>query len=169
MSDSISVVQHDTQATLAIATRASTLSMAMLMGKTYGKLMQYMERKAAQMTGMPYTLYKNVNWHAVTGKQGFWFNLKMMFHKWDLEIGMPVAQAIEGEGEIIASTIPAGRYLKSLHRGPYKDMPKTYNKMVAYAEENNLTIGDHALELYLNDPRQVGPDATETEILLALN
>ena len=159
MTEAISVMQQDSQPTVAIATRASTLSMAMLMGKTYGKLMQYIESKGACMTGMPYTLYKNVDWHTVTGSQGFWFNLKMMFHKWELEIGMPVDKVIAGEGEIIASTIPAGKYLKALHRGPYKDMGKTYNKMTAYADENNLTIGDHALEKYLNDPRQVGQDA----------
>lgn len=168
MEESIAIIEQPAQPTLAIATRASTLSMAMLMGKVYGKLMQYIQAKGAQMTGMPYALYKNVDWYSVTGQQGFWFGLKMMFHKWDLEIGMPVTQATEGEGEIIATEIPAGRYLKALHRGPYKTMGQTYNRMTAYAREHNLSIGDHALELYLNDPRAVGPEGTETEIHLAI-
>lgn len=168
MSDVISVVEMQSQPVVAVEKVASTMAMPFLMGKTYSRLLQYIASKGASMEGMPYAMYKNVNWQEVTGLKGFWANLKMMFHKWDFDIGMPVTNAIEGEGDIVAKTIPAGRYLKATHYGPYQGVSKTYDKMMAYAKENNLTVSDYAFEMYINDPKQVKKEEIETEVCISL-
>lgn len=168
MRDAISVVELQAQPVVVVEKVASTMTMPFLMGKTYSHLLQYIKSKGTTMEGMPYAMYKNVNWQKVTGLKGFWANLKMMFHKWDFDIGMPVATAIEGDGDIVAKTLPAGPYLKATHYGPYQSVSKTYDKMMAYATDNSLNIGEFAFEMYINDPRQVKKEEIETEVYIAL-
>lgn len=168
MSDAITVVELQAQPVVAVEKVASTMAMPFMMAKTYGRLLQYIESKGTRMEGMPYALYKNVNWQEVTGIKGFWANLKIMFHKWEFDIGMPVTQSIEGEGDIVAKTIPGGKYLKATHYGPYQGVSQTYDKIMNYAKENNLTIGDFAFEMYINDPKQVKKEEIETEVYIAL-
>jgi effector-binding domain-containing protein len=169
MSDAISVVELQDQPVVAVEKHASTIAMPIMMGKTYGRLLRHIESKGTRMEGMPYAMYKNVNWQEVTGIKGFWAKLKIMFHKWEFDIGMPVAQAIEGEGDIVAKAIPGGKYLKATHFGPYQGVSQTYDKMMAYANENNLNIGKYAFEMYINDPRQVKKEEIETEVFIAIN
>ncbi|MDH5185342.1 MAG: GyrI-like domain-containing protein [Gammaproteobacteria bacterium] len=83
-----------------------------------------------------------------------------------MQIGIPVAESVEGDGTVIAASIPAGQYLRTLHRGPYKTLGKTYERVQTYTQEQGLGLADYMLESYLNDPNKVSPDALETEVLV---
>jgi effector-binding domain-containing protein len=168
MSDDIEIVQRQSQPSLAVKATVATFRMPMIMGKAYGSIMAHMQAKGIEMSGAPYTLYQDIDWQAAGQSKGLSAFFKMFTQKWKMEIGVPVAVDTAGEGEVIPATIPAGRYLKTLHRGPYAKVSEAYDRLMAYAHNNSLKLGPYSLELYLNDPESVPKEQLETEVMIAL-
>ena len=127
-----------------------------------------MQAKGIEMSGAPYTLYQGINWEQAGQSKGLTAFIRMFTQKWRMEIGVPVAVDTAGEGEVVSASIPAGRYLKTLHRGPYSKVSEAYDRLQAYARGNNLKLGPYCLELYLNDPQTVPKEQLETEVLVTL-
>lgn len=69
----------------------------------------------------------------------------------DIESCVPIRQPKEVEG-ITIRTVPGGRCLSLLHRGPYDEVGPSYEKIMAYAQEKNLTLQGPAREIYLKGP-----------------
>jgi effector-binding domain-containing protein len=64
----------------------------------------------------------------------------------ELEVGVPVAEAVSGEGEVESDTLPAGRYLTLLHVGPYRsrtepDLEDARAALLRFAEERGIVCG----------------------------
>lgn len=168
MAAEIEIVQKNSQPALAIKAVTASFKLPMIIGKAYGRLMSYMQEKGIDMSGAPYTLYQDIDWQQAGQSSGLKAFIAMFTYKWKMEIGVPVATDTAGEGEVISTTIPAGRYLKTLHRGPYAKIGDAYNRLTAHASEQGLRLAPYSLELYLNDPQTVGKDELETEVLIAL-
>lgn len=97
------------------------------------------------------------------GAPFFRFNVIDMDGQLDVEAGWEIAEPIEGEGEVVAGTLPAGRYASTTHIG-HPD--KLMGAIQALREEGldfDMTQeadGEHwgcRLEIYKTDPR-VEPD-----------
>jgi effector-binding domain-containing protein len=61
----------------------------------------------------------------------------------ELDVAVPVASAAEGEGEVRADVLPAGRYLTLLHVGPYRsetatDLGDARDALLRYADERGI-------------------------------
>ena len=82
----------------------------------------------------------------------------------DLEIVVPVAEAMEGTDEIKCYELPGGRMAKTVHQGPYEACKPTYDRLFAWIAENGKKIVGPIRETYLNDPREVAEDEILTEI-----
>jgi len=82
----------------------------------------------------------------------------------DVEVVVPIASEIEGTDEIKCYELPGGTMAKIIHKGPYEACEPTYQKLYAWLEENNKKITGPIREVYLNDPREVTPEETLTEI-----
>jgi len=61
-----------------------------------------------------------------------------------------------------------GRAIQMLHVGPYEQFERTYNKLMAYAEENSLSFDGPAHEIYMNDPRMTAPERLKTIVRLGV-
>jgi hypothetical protein len=61
-----------------------------------------------------------------------------------------------------------GRAIQMLHLGPYEQFERTYNKLMAYAEENSLSFDGPAHEIYMNDPRMTAPEKLKTIVRLGV-
>jgi len=168
MAAQIEIIQRASQPALAIKAEVASFKLAMIMGKAYDRIMAYMQAKGIEMSGAPYTLYQDIDWQQAGQASGLKAFFAMFTHKWKMEIGVPVAMDTAGEGEVIATTIPAGRYLKTLHRGPYSGVGEAYKRLAAHAQNEGLKLAPYGVELYLNDPHTVSKDALETEVLIAL-
>jgi effector-binding domain-containing protein len=91
----------------------------------------------------------------------------------DMEYGIPVREACEGDGRIKAAVIPAGRYVSIIYSGGGYQGNKT---LVEWIKKNDIPIdrwdsekGDNfavRYEQYLTDPK-VEPRKTKWQILLA--
>lgn len=168
MPETIEIIHRQTEHSLAVESRASMFGIPRAMGKAFTLIMTLMAKEDVKTESPPYTLYRNVNWDDADKSKGFVGFINMLLRQWDMQIGIPVVTRVEGEGSVIAATIPAGRYLRTLHRGPYKDLGKTYARIQAYAREQGLELANFMLEFYLNDPHEVSKEALETEVLIPL-
>jgi len=132
------------QNTISIRTRCASQDLPQVLGQAYEALMNYMCEAGVQATGAPFVGY---------------FNMDMQ--DLDIEAGFPVAGTMAEKGEIKPGTIPAGKQLSCLYRGPYSQMEVPYNAIMDYAAANQLTWTRVCYEFYLNDPK----DTPESELL----
>jgi effector-binding domain-containing protein len=95
----------------------------------------------------------------------------------DVELGVPVADAMPGEGRIAPGTIPAGRYASLVYTG-LNGMPGNA-ALIGWAENNNIQWdrwddpnGDAfraRVEYYLTEPaEEPDQDNWETEVAIKL-
>ena len=82
----------------------------------------------------------------------------------NVEVAIPVSERIEGKDEITCYELKGGNMAKIMHKGPYEACKPTYDKLFAWIGANGKEITGPIREVYLNDPREVGPEETLTEI-----
>lgn len=124
---------------ILIMTKTNMEGMQEAMASNYSKLMSFVAEKGLEMTGAPFTLY----------------------HSWDslgnttYESGIPVNKAPkELTTDITFREIEAFDAIKATHYGPYEQLMKTYEKMMAYMTEKGFVMNGSTLEVYLTDPQK---------------
>ncbi|KUG04772.1 hypothetical protein ASZ90_017911 [hydrocarbon metagenome] len=136
--------EQEAQNIIAIRTRSAAQDLPQVLGKAFGTLLNYINEMGVQATGAPFVGY---------------FNMDMQ--DLDIEVGFPVAEPLAEKGEIKPGTIPAGKQLSCLYKGPYSQIEPAYNAIMDYAAANNYAWTGACYEFYLNDPA----DTPESELL----
>lgn len=139
------------QKTLYIRTTTPVAQLPAIMGPAYGKLAAYAGENGAAFAGPPYARYYNMDMDAL-----------------DVEIGFPVDKVLPGQGDIQAGTLPGGKRAAAVHRGPYTTIGATYDKLMAYTQQEGLTTTEWMYESYLNSPEENPPEKLETEIFFPI-
>ena len=97
--------------------------------------------------------------------------------KMEIDVGVPVATAVTGDGRVTADTIPAGRYATLIYTGPYDGLMRATADLLAWAEKKGV-VWDRwpagpsgecwraRIENYLTDPKEE-PDSAKWETELA--
>jgi len=116
-----------------------------------GEVVQWVMNKNLQMTGMPFALYYNSPLEVPPDEL-----------KW--ETGIPFIGEAKEEGRIKIKKIPSQLVVSAIHKGPYDQVALVYAAIMEHAFKNNFEIAGPSMELYLNDPREVGESETLTEI-----
>jgi effector-binding domain-containing protein len=138
----------------------------------------------AQLPGLADRLGEVFGWLAErgiapAGPPFFRYNVNDMERELNVEAGVPVAAAVEGDGHVIAGMLPAGRYAIAVHVGPYDGLAGAVDNLLRWAESQGLEWdkssagdGEHwgcRLESYLTDPSQQPDPATwETQLAFRL-
>ncbi|HEV7652319.1 MAG TPA: GyrI-like domain-containing protein [Actinophytocola sp.] len=92
--------------------------------------------------------------------------------KFSVEVGVPVAEPVEGDGRVLAGAKPAGRYVVAVHRGHPDGIAKSHLALVEWAGEHGVELAKDGevwggmYESYGTDPA-VEPDMDEWETELA--
>lgn len=136
---------------LCIHTQSSVENLPIVLDQCYGELMTYMQVHGVGMMGAPYVAYYNMDMNAL-----------------DIEVGVAVSMLTEGNDRIQSDTLPAGKYIATLHVGPYKKIEPAYRALMTYMEEHNLEANGVAYEFYLNDPQDTLEDELQTKVLFKL-
>ena len=151
MSYEIKLLDLPEQPTLSIRATQAVGDLPQFFGHVYGSIMQYLGELGANPSGMPFATYYNLD----------------MQHM-DVEAGFPVAKPLPAKGEIQASRIPAGKYVSTVHVGPYDACQPAYDALAEWAKQNGHEPNGIAYEYYLNDPSADPSIQPETEIRLGL-
>jgi hypothetical protein len=178
------VVELESQDALSVSATVGTMGMPGLMGRTYAALSGAVVGKEGHRddsdssatadlsdgpmpVGFPYCIYRQIEWEKVTRKNPFAMFHMMFFKKWHIEMGMAAGPGASAEGAD-RTTFPGGRYLRTVHKGPYSSVGKSYARMWQYIQENQLKCDNFSIERYLNDPRSVPSTEIQTELLVPL-
>lgn len=82
-----------------------------------------------------------------------------------VEAGVPVAGPVSADGDVVASALPGGRVVHGTHVGPYELLEQTYGALMAWVQEQGLTLAAGMWECYVSDPAaQPDPATWRTEI-----
>jgi effector-binding domain-containing protein len=150
----IEVVTKESE--LAVAVKIEQFrfdGMGDIMGENYKKLWDYLASQGKEMAGVPYCKYYN-------GSEDF-----MVF---DLELGLPVSEALPEQGEFFMARTDAGRALTATYKGPYKEIEKAYGPMMEYMPANKLESTGVFYDYYVNDPSSTPEDELLTKIYFML-
>jgi effector-binding domain-containing protein len=94
----------------------------------------------------------------------------------EMEVGVPVAESIEGDGRVVGGTLPGGRYVTVTWTGPYDRLRDAHEALHQWLAKQNLDSEAAAddkrmtlLEIYVTDPEEVkDPNQWVTEIAFKL-
>lgn len=152
MDNDIEVKKERAQPVLSIRTRAPVQNLPFVIGESYGKIMQYMDKIGQQLAGVPFVAYYNMDMEDL-----------------DIEIGFPVAESLESSGEIRSSEIPAGTYVSMMYKGAYSGMEKPYAYMAEWIEKNGYKAKGISYEYYYNSPQEVPESELLTRIVMLVD
>lgn len=113
---------------------------------------------------------------APAGPPFFRYHIIDMERQLQVEAGVPVAAAVENDGDVRAGTLPAGRFVVVTHTGAPDTLYAATAELLAWAEERGLAWdvsetdeGEHwgcRVEFYLTDPAEQ-PDLSKWQTQLA--
>jgi effector-binding domain-containing protein len=135
------------QPTLCMRTVTPVENLPEFFGKAFGGVMAHLTKIGEYPSGLPFGAYLNLDMTAL-----------------EVEAGFPVARDLEGSGEILAGTIPAGKFVSTIHKGAYDSVKFAYDALIAWAKENGYEPSGVAYEYYLNDPGESSAIVPETEV-----
>jgi effector-binding domain-containing protein len=148
---------------VGIRTQATMQEMrAGLIPRLLGEVFAWLEKQGVAPAGAPFIRYHVIN----------------MESKLDIELGVPVASALAGDGRISAGVLPAGRYAALIYTGVENGIPANGALLDwgaeqglvwdTYAAENGDGFGAR-IESYLTDPAdEPDPAKWETEVAIRL-
>ena len=134
---------------LVIKTTVPTSEIGPKMGEMYGKLFDFLGDNNIGPTGPPFTVYYKFEPEGNT----------------TFETGIPVAEEVEGNGEILFKKFPEMKVISTMYTGAYENMMPVYEALTKYLEENNLESDGTSWEIYLTDPNEI-EDPNENQTLI---
>lgn len=101
---------------------------------------------------------------APAGPPFFKYNVIDMERELQMEVGAPVAAPVEGDENIVAGVLPAGRYATAMHVGHPSTLVHATEQLLAWADKQGLQwdvapsdkgdVWGSRLEIYLTDPSE---------------
>ncbi len=138
-------------------TNANNSNISQIMDQQYGSLGAYMAKNGIEMSGMPLTVYHDMNTEEGTVI---------------MSNGIPVKEKVEvlGENDIVCGYMPKMKVLKVTLLGNYTNLQKAWGQAMVYIAQNNLIQSEEKpFEIYTNDPGSFpNPADWKTEIYLPL-
>ncbi|MFC5826625.1 GyrI-like domain-containing protein [Nonomuraea insulae] len=129
--------------------RAITMTTFGLVADRIGEIVGWLAARGAAPAGAPFLRYDSID---------------MAGDRLVVQAGVPVATALEGEGDLFADVLPAGRYVTVSHHGHPDQLMDVTESMLEWAREQGLewdmTEKDGAehwgcrLELYNTNPME---------------
>ena len=150
----VETVELPDQPALCVRFRTSMDKIQDDIGRSYGAIFAQLGKAGGIPAGPPLALY---------------YDMGMNPGDFEMETCAPVAGEVPGEGEVVFRVLPGGKFLQTMHRGPYDTLEQTYEALFAYLKDNGLELTGPTREVYLTDPSQVErPEDNLTRILFPL-
>jgi AraC family transcriptional regulator len=133
---------------LFVQSRVARSEIAKAIAEGLGKVFPYAMKAGLPMAGRPTARY-------LTSGPGLL----------DMQVGVPMAVAAPGQGDVQAGELPGGSIAVAVHAGAYEQLGDTYAEMERWMDANRYRRGDAPWESYVTDPGEV-PDVKDwrTEI-----
>ncbi len=143
---------------LGIRTRVQMKEIARVLPPLHGQLADWMEQRGIEPSGPLFFRYLVIDL-----ENGF-----------EMEVGVPVASEVAGEGIIRAGVLPAGCYATLMHTGHFSGLYEATGALLDWADKNGIewqvgNIGiteawESRLEIYHNVCLEKNPEKWQTEL-----
>jgi effector-binding domain-containing protein len=145
------VTRHiEEQPTLVVTAKMGVAEIKDWIGPVYTRIAELIGRTGLDFAGPPFARYRP---------------LDDQFSEFEIDAGFPVDRHAEGEGDIVASTLPASAVAMVTHIGPYDQMKPAYEALMAWIQEHGAHPDGAAWEVYYSDPvTEPDPATWRTEI-----
>jgi effector-binding domain-containing protein len=155
------IVDRKAQPYVALRAELPRSELAAAVDRQFGALFAGLAQRGVAPAGPPFIKYDRVD----------------MERTLELEFGVPVASPVAAEGQMVAGTLPAGRYAVVVYDGPYDDLLDVNAVLIGWASQRGVTWdaqqtpeGDRfacRLETYVTDPREEpDPQRWRTEVAI---
>lgn len=151
MSYLFQIIETEDQPVLSVRTTTSIEEMPKLVGSVFSSIVSYIIGKGEEPVGPAFIAYNNMDMQ----------NL-------NVEIGFPLQNAIEGEGDIVLRFIPAGKKAIGFHKGSYDKIGPVYEKLHTWLQQKGHESTGVAYEYYYNSPDEVSESELLTKIEFVL-
>jgi len=134
--------QRKAQPYIGIRSQVSMQELGSILPPLSGEVFAWLAKKGVERAGPPFWRYLIVD----------------MEKKLEVDVGVPVAAAIPGEGRIIADVLPGGRYATAVHTGHPDELEQATAALLDWAEKRGIEwrMDDERwagrVEWYLSDP-----------------
>lgn len=144
----IEMVETQEQPTLVLKTVTPVSELPKILGKAFMDIVTHIMELGEQPVGPAFVGY---------------FNMDM--ERLELEIGFPVSKALPGKGDIVSGSIPAGKQVSRMYKGPYMEMPPAYEEIQKWIKDNGYKPLGPVYEHYYNSPEEVPESELLTKIV----
>ena len=143
--DNVSLEHLAPQPVLSIRGTIPTAKLGETMGERIPALLGYLERSGARATGPIFVRYHTFD-----------------HHETDFELGVPVVEAVAGEGQIAVGELPGGPAIATWHIGAHDKLGEAYARLHTWRNLQGREPDGPGWEVYYwIDPRQQGATGGE--------
>jgi len=149
MAYEVGVREVQPQAMVSIRVTTTPAEIGGVLGEVLPEAWGYLEERGIHPAGPPFARYHEFREDRV-----------------EVEAGLPVAEAVTGEGRISAGTLPGGEVAATWHVGSYDTLSTAYEALEAWIGGQGRKPAGAPWEVYWTDPGET-PDPAEwkTEVL----
>lgn len=146
MPDHPAVVERTAQPYAAIKAVVTMQNIGEVLPPLHPELAAWLDRAGVSIVGEPF----------------FKYNVIDMERAMEVEVGFPIARAIDGDDGVVTGVLPAGRYATAYHHGHPDDLVPAVAALLQWADNEGLVWDMHPtpkgdawgcrLEIYEADP-----------------
>jgi effector-binding domain-containing protein len=148
---SVTVRRVGAQPVLCMRGTTTVAGIPQILHRFLPQVWRHAASKGLEPAGPPYTRYWKIEGAEV-----------------EIEAGLPVTQAVEGEGEVLAYALPAGEVAATDHYGAYEGLPQAGAALERWAAENGREAAGPRWEIYWTDPTTAPQEEWRTEVVMPL-
>ena len=168
MANDFEIIEQNLGHAIEIEETAPAWRMPAIFSRDYQRIAEYLHSQGSEILDFPYARYQDMDWETELKLGKLATLLSMFTKKWHFYVGMPSSIPLPAKGDLRSITHGNQRYVRGVHRGPYKDCTETYRALFNWAQGKGLKLKNEAIECYVNDPREVDEADIETIILIPL-
>jgi AraC family transcriptional regulator len=129
------------QPVLVVRRRVRRAEIAATIGAALPRVFLHAQQRGLAIAGYPITRYLETSVGLVTLETG----MRVTAHSGDWTVA-------DGQGEVLAETLPAGSAAATIHFGPYDQLQDAYAAVEEWIAANGFRPNGAPWEAYLNDP-----------------
>lgn len=165
----IEIIEREIPSSIEVKGVFTSVKLKNFFKNSYKLIYTTLQENKSDTSLPPYARYSNLNWQEVSKKKS---GLKMFIQaftiKWNVAAGTHCSEDIKIKDPIIRYSKENSKYIRTIHKGSYMKVGKTYQKLLDFAHENNLELEPESFEFYINDPAKVKQKDLETEVLIPI-
>lgn len=164
----ISIENIEQQPSLEISKTVPLWKIPRTLAQCWHQIKSHMKTEGLEQVKKPYAKFINIDWQEATNANVFTQISQLLFGKQKIAVGIRVDEAKPLNGEITATNISAGDYVKAIHVGGIHNVGESYKQIVKWAENQNIKLQNTSIEIYTHAPGDVKTSEMETILLIPI-